>query len=423
MQQQGPGISTEPAVARQKSLLWVLDPREKVETEEAAAYETFYILMEVPDSELNEYPHKKGQLYEYYIFSVKCYQGKKLERTRGKKWVLISENLEFYRQLSPTHFNKHVMAWGTFRDIILRGGTQIFQNYDIIIPLGLSALSPGVDKFANEGQFNTFIQTLRTLDQEYKKCWPSVKESWNSGKKFLQVQTLDEIAQFHTLSPRPLSELIVKGTEYPTGKGIVLKRSFSGRSHDVIISPTEKDVKGLETDTPSHTDWFKQTWVESLKENGEIRVAICNARYIISRVHTYFPNQDCLIFGDRSRLGHIKGIPYKSILASGPHVFDDQNDIPISASTQFTKELDDFVRETLRVFIEKEEKFTGQQSSLRIFARVDIGIMEDKDGHANWFVNEIERMPNVCLFKNLTNIEAVMAAIQCHLKGDFPRDC
>lgn len=57
-----------------------------------------------------------------------------------------------------------------------------------------------------------------------------------------------------------------------------------------------------------------------------------------------------------------------------------------------------FVISTLNGLIEEETSLLGS-TSLSTFARLDIGIMPDEDGKAQFFVNELERLPSVVLWR------------------------
>ena len=60
-------------------------------------------------------------------------------------------------------------------------------------------------------------------------------------------------------------------------------------------------------------------------------------------------------------------------------------------------ELQTFTHMNLMELSQMEKRSTGTSSSIDMFCRVDLGIMESDDGKLNYFVNRVERGPNVCL--------------------------
>jgi hypothetical protein len=61
-------------------------------------------------------------------------------------------------------------------------------------------------------------------------------------------------------------------------------------------------------------------------------------------------------------------------------------------------ELETFALTNLREVSKMEKKATGTASSIDIFCRIDVGIIQKEDGSLDYFVNEVERGPNVCLW-------------------------
>ena len=85
------------------------------------------------------------------------------------------------------------------------------------------------------------------------------------------------------------------------------------------------------------------------------------------------------------------------------------------------KELDDFVRTTLRALVEMEVRSIGR-SSLPQFCRMDVGFMRTASDKVEYFVNEIERGPNVALWStgpNRQNLGVVSAALARALYSYF----
>lgn len=79
-----------------------------------------------------------------------------------------------------------------------------------------------------------------------------------------------------------------------------------------------------------------------------------------------------------------------------------------------TKDIVDFATRTLQALIASETNEFGA-TSLDTFARLDIGIMEDEDGYAQFFVNEIERLPAVFLWRGEAHVHPVAYALEASL--------
>jgi hypothetical protein len=61
-------------------------------------------------------------------------------------------------------------------------------------------------------------------------------------------------------------------------------------------------------------------------------------------------------------------------------------------------ELETFAHKNLTELSRMEKMATGTSPSIDMFCRIDVGIMQKKDGTLDYFVNEVERGPNVCLW-------------------------
>ena len=61
-------------------------------------------------------------------------------------------------------------------------------------------------------------------------------------------------------------------------------------------------------------------------------------------------------------------------------------------------ELLTFAQKNLTELSKMERCSTGSASSMDIFCRMDIGIIETEDGSLDYFVNEVEKGVNVCLW-------------------------
>ena len=76
--------------------------------------------------------------------------------------------------------------------------------------------------------------------------------------------------------------------------------------------------------------------------------------------------------------------------------------------------LDTFAVKTLQEIVETEKELFGS-TSLEVFARIDLGLIFNKDkGRYEWMVNEVERMPNAALW--ISNEEDIYGA------SDIPKE-
>jgi hypothetical protein len=62
------------------------------------------------------------------------------------------------------------------------------------------------------------------------------------------------------------------------------------------------------------------------------------------------------------------------------------------------QELLEFAQTTLRGLIKAEEIQLGCATGLRLFCRMDIGVIKLHDGRFEYWVNEVDRTPNASLF-------------------------
>jgi hypothetical protein len=66
-------------------------------------------------------------------------------------------------------------------------------------------------------------------------------------------------------------------------------------------------------------------------------------------------------------------------------------------------ELHAFATDTLNALINLEKLQTGAGTTLSQFCRVDISMMQTENGDLDYFVNEVERGPDVCLWAGEEN--------------------
>ena len=60
----------------------------------------------------------------------------------------------------------------------------------------------------------------------------------------------------------------------------------------------------------------------------------------------------------------------------------------------------EFVNTTFQALVQRESRIIQAKTSLALFCRMDIGILENGDGSIHYFVNEIERTPTTSLWSH-----------------------
>src|ERR1700684_958920 len=73
-----------------------------------------------------------------------------------------------------------------------------------------------------------------------------------------------------------------------------------------------------------------------------------------------------------------------------------------------TNEFNEFVTKTFHALVEKEEKIIKRTSSLRIFCRVDVSVMDD-GGRFSYFVSGLERSFGTPLCASCTPVSPTFA--------------
>ena len=85
-----------------------------------------------------------------------------------------------------------------------------------------------------------------------------------------------------------------------------------------------------------------------------------------------------------------------SSIEKGAHINTDQGSLACREVGR--REFYDFVNTTFNELVQRESRITHAKSSLALFCRMDIGILLNQEGSANYFVNEIERTPTTSLW-------------------------
>ncbi|KAG9310735.1 hypothetical protein JVU11DRAFT_9340 [Chiua virens] len=308
-------------------------------------------------------------------------------------WSWLEQNakctVEFESFLS---FRKRLMAFDKNRGY--------FKKY--------SCVWGGVDlmvdpKFANISGLRTRNEVQKYMDnlqllQNVVPIWPPPLEIQKASRKLWVIQHLDEIAHSVTQTPRPITLPLLCGwPQQATGK-VVIKREGSDCGHHVKLEPSNQPLE-------SNDDgflWFSQTRIDTLLVIGEWRVITANmcVLYIVNTVP---------VEGNTEKLDvsqHLYGLSLAEMSEkmNGHYLPDDIIDPPggtLPARKAANTELESFSTDTLHKLIELEEaQLNGGESSLRLSARLDIGVMRDERGRMAYFVNEVERGISTALYSH-----------------------
>ncbi|KAG2126333.1 uncharacterized protein EDB93DRAFT_1064493, partial [Suillus bovinus] len=245
-------------------------------------------------------------------------------------------------------------------------------------------------------QLHQYIKRLQMLES-ILPVWPPSQEMLFASKKFNVIKTLDEIARNTTNSPRPQTEILSRTNRSQSFEGFVLKREGSDCTRHIFL-PGTIDSFNLPRDKGGFR-WLKQSYVPALRHVGEFRVIVLDCRPLWV-IHTSPGNhENQIVFFPFLTQMHI--FDFDSSRLQKPYGFDDIMD-PVGGTVEerhlADAELESFVVATLSNLIAIEEGLLQGTSSLRLMARVDLGVLRGSDGRLGYFVNEVERGIMITLF-------------------------
>lgn len=130
----------------------------------------------------------------------------------------------------------------------------------------------------------------------------------------------------------------------------------------------------------------------------------------------------CIILG----LYSFANVIVSSLGSLGPLALQDHDEQLVPEAALNTGTLDAFAVQSLKAKIVEESSWLGDRSTLKVFARVDVGIMGDERGRADFFVTGIERLPSMCLWASpgteSSHLGPVSASLASHLLITCPVD-
>jgi hypothetical protein len=267
-----------------------------------------------------------------------------------------------------------------------------------------------------------YLEKLTELEGSGIHFWPTLKECLGHADKVRNVQQLDDIAVRITKSPRPTTKEISYDDIEKEGEGVV-KRTFADKSEHVYFLPTKINKK---IEKP-RTKFLWQEFIPFLKKYGELRVGISFEK-VIWRVWTKATDDEGIHyeFDDITHPKRILNVPIEynvypifCLQTSNTDTSRDLPDDPFDNDynqiaplyLRNLQEIDDFAIGTLRELVLLETASLGSEPSLTTFARLDLGIMADEHGIAQFFVNEVERLPNVTIWRGEHHAGPIAAAM------------
>jgi hypothetical protein len=80
---------------------------------------------------------------------------------------------------------------------------------------------------------------------------------------------------------------------------------------------------------------------------------------------------------------------------------------PFTEEERGNKELAFFANKSLQALIDEEEKVGNLKSDLRLFCRMDIGVLKNSGSQYNYFINRLSRTQNTVMFMTGQNPQLV----------------
>jgi hypothetical protein len=190
-----------------------------------------------------------------------------------------------------------------------------------------------------------------------------------------------------------------------------MKREHSDGARHVILPETGTTAQ-VNFEEDNHR-WFAQEVAPLLRKWGEFRVIFVGQVPLYAMLTT--PEQN-------GQWGWVKCKPYSlkvlrcvvlrylsienlcvssEILKANPNLSADDISSSIEAEPDVLEhamsELQDFAKANLTELSKMDKRSTGSASSIDIFCRMDVGVIQTEEG-LDYFVNEVEKGPNVCLW-------------------------
>ncbi|TDL13550.1 hypothetical protein BD410DRAFT_846596 [Rickenella mellea] len=333
--------------------------------------------------------------------------------------VVIHEWLLVAIYLSRASFDVEYMDWHDFMEEIEQTeSSDVFSKYVCIlggVDFSTDYLDPQYGGMTEQGADNYYIGKMRKISRKVR-IFPDPEQLLRIGNKWDLIRSLDEIARKFTRSGRPITTRLEHGGHLPTDQ--VIKRTHSGTSNSVIMPGDlhNRPHSWEELETPSSSMiWFSQTLVDTLWNQGEWRVVVVggSVKYVVHTLKTdtndynrweWYPT----FVTDFYTLQELSYMAETGSLASAT-LSEPPGDRPADVRSQGVEEFRSFVSKTLDELAKDEERHIGRKSSLRLFCRLDIGIIVSPgtNNAVTYFVNEVGASMNASLWNGLEAVDPV----------------
>ncbi|KAF8324810.1 hypothetical protein F5887DRAFT_1086014 [Amanita rubescens] len=335
-------------------------------------------------------------------------------------WLFIPYVME--RGIGVFQWEVNYVTWREYSKAIIssEGHTWDMCISAKLICGGLNFSSDFMDPASNYGlssaEVRLYWEGMDTLLQ-HVKVWPHPQDLLRDGSK-CYFKHLEKVATeiTHTKYPatlyvdNPLSPSIIGAEDFPSGmeydletcaisEDMVLKRTFSSAPQHVFqMTSTDYEtiVKDQMDKTVTHYgyfgNWIKPAWfatphINSMKF-GELRVMFVGGHMIYvlftNRYEGVFSAREAVVINPLSSLNKTKSL--------------DEPSLNYWSTRDGTLEFHHFATNTFQALLKEEEESTRRTSSLRIFCRLDISVMESA-GQYCYYVSGLERSSEteVCL--------------------------
>ncbi|KAH9910588.1 uncharacterized protein BXZ73DRAFT_108792 [Epithele typhae] len=265
---------------------------------------------------------------------------------------------------------------------------------------------------ADKGKVDQYRARMAIL-QRCTVVWPDPEETFLYGAKIPLIENLDKAAANVTKTPRPWTSCVSVGGA--VGHNEIIKRGHSGWGNHVS-PPSAGDSKtrwnSLVPDKDKAVEeqwfgrsWFRQQFIPTLVELGEMR-CLFFAGKLTHITHTVKQKDSDRTDSDPVTttvpLKHIPTIlaaKRKDGHASLAYAWVNSESLAANFQDEGRKELETFANTTFNTLVDLEKSASPTGSSdLTLFARMDIGLIDDGAGGFQYFVNEVERSWGTTLF-------------------------
>jgi hypothetical protein len=281
--------------------------------------------------------------------------------------------------------------------------------------------------------YDTYIRSEARL-RSLTIMWPNPVELRLYGDKLSLIANLNDVAHNVTRTVRPKNIVMKPGCEIPPD--VVIKRGYSEvGSHVLLPGDARRAWSYLERQQNiPRASWFYQPFVEHLLHMGEWRIFMVDCKPVYTMwtrknrgskdlrdqwsfilVEDFYPLDIFRLVLWPQRSSQILTSIRSAMSKAGEFKFPFQPINPTTLSQQDVErgrtEFLNFAQSTYMGLIASEERELRCKSGLRLFGRLDIGVIEYALHEFHYWVNELDRTQNATLWAcAATNKACVLAA-------------